>query len=224
MTLFTNALHADFITVPAQTFVYGSASRSRHRRETDPRSISVDAFSCSARLVTQSEWVAVMGENPSRFAEGFEAMLRPVERVSWHDAIQFCSRLTAQLDDGGVYRLPTEYEWECIARCGASTRWHFGEQDRDLDNFGWHAGNAGARTRPVGTKEGNPLGFFDLYGNVSEWCADLAPEGTREGQRVHRGGAWLHEAESCRSGMRFFADAGKQSDSIGLRLVREVIG
>lgn len=184
----TNALHAEF--VPVGDIWFG------------------------VRQVTQTEWQTVMGENPSRFHEGFEAPFRPVERITHADALAFCESYTAHLGEG-VYRLPTETEWQAAAACGTTTRWHFGEADRDLDAHGWHAGNAGARTRPCGTKQANPAGLHDIYGNVSEWTSTPG-----DGDRmVHRGGGWFHEADSCTSFNRL--TSAKASDAIGLRLVWE---
>ncbi len=161
-----------------------------------------------------------MATEPSRFKEGWAAGLRPVEMISWLDAMRFIERLNqidieTKFELSGLWRLPTEAEWEYAARAGTLTRWHFGDDDHDLDSHGWHAGNSGATTRQVGQKTPNPWGLFDMHGLVGEWCFDEA----RDGRRVHKGGSWFTESESTRCAARSTAAPDKRSDGIGMRLV-----
>ena len=119
-----------------------------------------------------------MGTNPSKFQEGWSAGLRPVEQISLDDVEAFLHRLNERhagerrLGLVGEWRLPSEVEWEYAARAGTQGRWSFGEKDIELDEHGWHAGNAGGSTREVGLKKANPWGFYDMNGLVNEWCSD----------------------------------------------------
>jgi formylglycine-generating enzyme required for sulfatase activity len=170
--------------------------------------------------VTQGEYFAVMGANPSAFPGDPN---RPVERVSWRDATNYCARLTAQerqagrLPAGMHYRLPTEAEWEYAARAGTSTRFSFGD-DPDyamLASYGWFGGNNNVDgPKRVGLKAPNPWGLFDMHGNVYEWCSDWLdtyaggsatdlrgyPESVL---RAARGGSYASSGRYCRSAYRY---------------------
>ena len=116
--------------------------------------------------VTQAEYQMVMGENPSHF----HGETRPVERVSWAEAEAFCAKLSEL--EKTHYRLPTEAEWEYACRAGSKNEYCFGDDLRRLNYYAWHEGNSGAATHPVGTRKPNAWGFYDLHGNVWEWCSD----------------------------------------------------
>ena len=116
-----------------------------------------EPFFIGARPVTQVEWSAVMGSNPSKFQDGWSAGLRPVESVSWLDCQAFIAKLNEEeteqrLGLSGIWRLPNATEWEYACRAGSETRWYHSDRDKDLDEVAWHAGNAGATTREVGQK------------------------------------------------------------------------
>ena len=182
--------------------------------------ISIDEpFFIGARPVTQVEWTSVMGENPSKFQDGWSAGLRPVESVSWLDCQIFISKLNdletgLRLGLSGLWRLPTAEEWEYACRADTQTRWYHSDRDKDLDEVAWHAGNSGATTREVGQKKENPWGLYDCHGNVAEWTD------TEDGKRrVTKGGSWLMESESTTSAARGLSSIDKRSDGIGLRLV-----
>lgn len=129
--------------------------------------------------VTQAQWRSLMGNNPSRFrGDGL-----PVEQVSWYDAQGFVERLNAE-NDGFVYRLPSEAEWEYACRAGTT-----GEYAGDLELMAWYEGNSGGRTHPVGEKQPNGFGLHDMHGNVYEWCADYWHD-EYEGAPAD-GAAWL---------------------------------
>ena len=178
-----------------------------------------EPFFIGSRPVTQVEWTAVMGENPSKFQEGWSAGLRPVESVSWLDCQSFLSALNAQeteqrLGLSGLWRLPTAQEWEYACRAGTETRWFHSDRDSDLDEVAWHAGNSGATTREVGQKKANDWGLYDCHGNVAEWT-----DSQKGNRRITKGGSWLMESESTTSSAIGSSVMDKKSDAIGLRLV-----
>lgn len=166
--------------------------------------------------VTQGQWQALMGNNPSFF----KGECLPVMNVSWDDAMSFCRMLTererkaGRLLEGYVYRLPTEAEWEFAARGGAQSCGFLYSGSNDLNEVGLYAGNSGGRIYPVGQKKPNELGFHDMSGNVYEWCYDwygdypdglvTNPRGPVTGSnRVYRGGSWFIVARGCRVAFRF---------------------
>ena len=178
-----------------------------------------EPFFIGSRPVTQVEWSSVMGNNPSKFQEGWSAGLRPVESVSWFDCQMYIDKLNEQetnqrLGLSGIWRLPTAEEWEYACRAGTETRWYHSDRDSDLDEVAWHAGNSGATTREVGQKKANDWGLFDCHGNVAEWTD--TENGSR---RVTKGGSWLMESESTTSSAEGSSAMDKRSDAIGLRLV-----
>ena len=216
---FSNPWGGTFILCEPGTFTMGT-SRPLFD-ELDQKEVNItQPFFIGERPLTQMEWSAVMSTDPSRFKEGWSSGLRPVEMISWLDAMGFIDKLNQidaeeKFDLIGSWRLPTEAEWEYAARAGTQTRWHFGDEDNELDSYGWHAGNSGAQTRQTGQKKSNPWGLFDMHGMVGEWCSDEA----RDGRRVHKGGSWFTESESTRCAARSTAAPDKRSDGIGMRLV-----
>ena len=234
---FEDDFGGNYLLIEAGDFLCGDVDGSGLKRERPCQNVVIsDLFFISARPVTQMHWQAVMGSNPSRFQDGWAAGLRPVESVSWHDALEFIDKLN-ELEQGkerlgltGRWRLPSEVEWEYCARSGTKSRWHFGDSDTDLNDHGWHAGNSGATTREVGQKKANEWGLSDMHGNVSEWCQDdfesdysgglsQQPKQNDSGVKVHRGGSWFTESDATRAAARSKANADKSSDGIGLRLV-----
>lgn len=226
-----------YILVEPGTFLMGDETGTRNEKPTHTVNIT-DPFFCGERPVTQAHWQALMETNPSAFTEGWAAGLRPVEQVSWEDVHDFLSRLNERdqnverLGVKGRWRLPSESEWEYLSRAETTSRWAFGDRDSDLNDYGWHAGNAGASTREVGQKKPNPWGFLDLHGLVSEWCQDSfephykshdssqSPHVDSTHQRkVHRGGSWFTESDSTRCSSRGSGLATHRSDGIGFRLV-----
>jgi formylglycine-generating enzyme required for sulfatase activity len=181
-------------------------------------------------VVTQGEWRALMGTNPSHFKEQGENA--PVENVSWDDALDFCRRINererslGRLPAGYEYRLPTEAEWEYACRAG--TTGDFGG-DGVIDNLGWYSGNSDKHTHPVGQKQANAWGLYDMHGNVWEWCSDwygpypggsvTDPTGPESGSsHVYRGGCWFIVAEHCRSAFRFKSLPYLRDSYLGFRL------
>ncbi len=170
------------------------------------------SFAIMTTEVTQSMWEEVMGSNPSHFRGGN----LPVEKVSWSDCQEFIKKLN-QRDVGNNYRLPTESEWESACRAGTSTNYCSGDSDSDLDRVGWYSSNSGNKTHPVGQKEPNSWGLYDMHGNVWEWCQDSAGSG-----RVLRGGSWDNYARYCRSARRNNLVPSGRGSCLGFRLVRSL--
>ncbi|MBD3222002.1 SUMF1/EgtB/PvdO family nonheme iron enzyme [bacterium] len=197
----------------------------------------------SATEVTQDQWTAVMGTNPSAFVGD----RRPVERVNWLEAVAFCNRLSEMeglepayvLDDGTArwrpeatgYRLPTDAEWEYACRAGSLTMFGSGGRRDDLARVGWYARNAGGRTRDVARREANPWGFHDLHGNVWEWIwdpyatlPDLSPDNVEAPgagpDRTMRGGSWYAPAIACRTTNFVRIDPIFRSCDLGFRVAR----
>jgi formylglycine-generating enzyme required for sulfatase activity len=198
-----------FVFIPAGEFTMGDGA-DRHRvRIAQP-------FYMSESEVTQQQWMAVMGSNPSWFViAGPDA---PVERVSWYEARDFVRRLSAS--GTGRYRLPTEAEWEYACRAGTTTAYAFGDRITKRDaNFDGHA------TMPVESFRPNRWGLYDMHGNVWEWCADDdCPYGKRctSPYKIIRGGSWYFGADSARSALRYRHEPNLRGVSIGFRVVREV--
>jgi formylglycine-generating enzyme required for sulfatase activity len=186
--------------------------------------------------VTQGQWKAVTGNNPSSFPDGGDNC--PIENVSWNECQEFIRMLNAGKED--IYRLPTEAEWEYACRAGSSTSLCNGEiselysaHDPILNEVGWYCGNSGRKSRPVAQKSPNAWGLHDMHGNVSEWCQDWYGEYGPDSQtdpcgpksasgKVVRGGSWLSNAKNCRSASRFSWLPDSGIEFIGFRLVKEI--
>jgi len=164
--------------------------------------------------VTQGQWKAVKGNNPSEFKDCDDC---PVEMVSWRDVQKFIKKLNQQT--GGKYRLPTEAEWEYACRAGSTTTYYFGDGENMLGNYAWYDLNSGGKTHPVGQKKPNAWGLYDMHGSVSEWCQDNW-SGYGSG-RVYRGGSWEDNAGDCQSAYRGHASPDAWGDGLGFRLSRE---
>jgi formylglycine-generating enzyme required for sulfatase activity len=181
--------------------------------------------------VTQAQWVAGMGSNPS----DFPGNLRPVDKVSWDDVQDYLAALNAKKGTtGGPYWLPTEAEWEYACRAGTTTRFYWGEDPTEsaITNYAWYEDNANSEPHNAGTKLPNGWGLYDMSGNVYEWCQDwyeedypagpvTDPEGPATGtDRVLRGGAWDTDLGGCRSAFRLYSSPDGSGNSIGFRLLR----
>jgi formylglycine-generating enzyme required for sulfatase activity len=230
---FVNPVGMRLVWVPPGTFLMGSppGEEGRGDDETAHRVTLTRGFYLGAGPVTQAQWRAVMGPDPSRF-RGDD---RPVENVCWYDCQQFCRQLSRL--DRRRYRLPTEAEWEYACRAGTTTPFFFGETlTTDQANFdGNYAYGAGPRgknrkeTTPVGTFPPNAWGLFDLHGNVWEWCSDrhapftaadaVDPTGGDAGdERVLRGGSWVYGPRACRSACRFRNEPDYHAPDLGFRV------
>ena len=179
--------------------------------------------------VTQAEWEAVMGNNPSYF-KGDSS--RPVDQVSWDDVQEFILKLNER-EGVTSYRLLTEAEWEYAARAGSTTAYCFGDDERQLREYAWYKENSGRETHPVGQLKPNSWGLYDMHGNVWEWVQDWYdkdyyqrspqkdPQGPfSESNRVGRGGSWLNTARGCRSANRGNGSPDFGDNLVGFRLLR----
>jgi formylglycine-generating enzyme required for sulfatase activity len=234
-----------FVKVPHGTFWMGGESGKRPIKQVEIK----DDFELAAYTVTQEQWEAVMGNNPSHFSRNGEgkdnvkdiadADLKrfPVEMVSWNDAQAFLKELNErEKGRGWVYRLPTEAEWEYACRGGATSKeecsfdFYFDKPTNDLAshqaNFygDFPAGNAAkgpilGRTAKVGSYAPNKLGLYDMHGNVWQWCADLDAKG--EAKRFMRGGSWCVTGKGCRAAHRVVGGAPTSRHcEMGMRLAR----
>jgi len=223
-----NRFGMSFVYIPPGTFMMGSPENEagRYNRERLHKVTLTKGFYMQTTEVTQGQWKAVMGENPSRFQEcGNDC---PVENVSWKDVQKFIEKLNRGND--GTYRLPTEAEWEYACRAGTFTRYYTGDSEANLDRVGWYKQNSGGMTHSVGWKAANAFGLYDMHGNVWEWCQDrygnypsdvvTDPAGRDTGPyRVFRGGSWKHSAQYCRSARRYWNLPIIQRDYLGFRVV-----
>ncbi len=230
-----------FVSIPAGTFIMGSSANEsgRDSDEGPQHQVTISkGFELQATEVTQGQWVAVMGSNPSyhtspehcpgeHVESGGVRMCpdNPVEGVSWDMAQEFIQKLNSR-GDGYRYRLPTEAEWEYAARAGTT-----GPYAGDVDAMAWCEGNSGRKTHPVAKKQANAWGLYDMHGNVLEWTADWSgdysneavtdPTGPSTGSfRVYRGGSWCVMARGCRSATRFNDSPDFRYVHLGFRLVR----
>jgi formylglycine-generating enzyme required for sulfatase activity len=216
-----------FVLIPAGTFQMGSDHPGDDAKPVHTVCLS-RPFYLGIYPVTQRQWEAIMGSNPSRF-QGPE---HPVEQVSWDKVQEFIRSLNTH--EGRVlYRLPTEAEWEYAARAGATGDYCFGDDVTQLSQYAWYADNAGRTTHPVGQLQPNAWGLYDMHGNVWEWVQDwygvyaaqtvTDPQGPTSGSsRVVRGGSWRIVARNCRSACRGYAEPGHRGDALGFRLLRTV--
>lgn len=173
---------------------------------------TVKSFHIGKYEVTQGQWKAVMGSNPSFFKGGDNY---PVEQVSWMDVQEFIRRLNAST--GKNFRLPTEAEWEYAALGGDKNREYEYSGSNKINDVAWYKDNSGGSTHPAGTKQPNVLGIYDMSGNVWEWCQDWYDD--KQDYRVQRGGSWRHAAGSCRVGYRITYNPDFRDSSSGFRLV-----
>lgn len=157
--------------------------------------------------VTQKLWVEVMGSNPSEM-QGDDL---PVEQVSWNDCQRFITKLNELT--GKKYRLPTEAEWEYACRGGKYSKGYEYSGSDNLDEVAWYSDNSDGKSHPVGEKQPNELGLYDMSGNVWEWCQDLC-----NSSRVCRGGSWIHNARNCQPSLSNETPQSFYINSLGLRL------
>lgn len=244
-----NGVALEMVAIPGGTYVMGSPTFESGRTDAEgpQHGVTLKDFYMGKYEVTQAQWKAVMGNNPS----AFQSDDRPVDHVSWKDAEEFCKKLSQMA--GREYRLPSEAEWEYACRAGTTDAYA-----GDLDSMGWYSNNSGLQyikadeimkrdqseyikriaenqnqTHPVGRKQPNGFGLYDMYGNVAEWCEDAlhdsyngAPtdgtawlSGGDQGFRIKRGGSWASTSKTSRSASRAAANLDDRSSTSGFRVV-----
>ena len=216
-----NGVTLDMVAIPGGKFMMGSPEGEGEKREKPQHEVTVQSFFMGKYPITQAQYQQVMGKNPS----DFKGDKRPVECVSWDDAVEFCQRLSKQT--GKEYRLPTEAEWEYACRAGTTTAYYFGKSiTKKQANYRRN------ETTAVGEYLPNAFGLYDMHGNVWEWCEDdwhedyeNAPtngsawylESSRK--KVIRGGSWFDIPIYSRSAYRFSFSCGVRSLNSGFRVV-----
>ncbi len=225
---FTDPLVGKLIRVKGGTFTMGCTPEQGsdcESYEKPAHEVTLSDYYIGETEVTQAQWRAVMGNNPSGFKYCDEC---PVEDVSWNDVKDFISKLNSR--SGGVrYRLPTEAEWEYAARGGGLSKGYKYAGSDDQKEVAWYDDNSGSKTHPVKGKKANELGIYDMSGNVYEWCSDwkdnyssesqTSPTGPNTGDyRVHRGGGWFLSARGCRVSARHSFEPDYRVSFLGFRL------
>jgi formylglycine-generating enzyme required for sulfatase activity len=237
----TNSIGMKLRRIPAGTYLRGATPGDTDAKDggKPQREITISRpFLVGVYEVKQSEWVKVMGadRNKSQFKDSDQL---PVENVTWWEALEFCNKLSERegkapyykvvgeeavtILGGNGYRLLTEAEWEYACRGGVRTKYPFGDDPARLGDFAWFGGNAGEKTHPVGQKQPNGFGLYDMIGNVFEWCQDgldaVDPPGrARASSRVFRGGSWATDPSLCRPTYRYGFAPGIRSYGVGFRL------
>jgi formylglycine-generating enzyme required for sulfatase activity len=216
------------VFIPAGQFQMGSVDGDADEKPV--RMVSVPAFWMGRTEVTQGQWKAVMGSNPSEFKSCGDDC--PVENVTWDDAQAFIRKLNEQT--GWRYRLPSEVEWEYAARAGSRGKWSFGDNESQLGSHAWFYANSGKQTRPVAGKQPNAWSLYDMHGNVWEWVQDVwhdnysgAPTdgsvwsaGGDQARRVLRGGSGRGLPRYLRSAVRIRDAPGSRGGDAGFRIAR----
>jgi Uncharacterized conserved protein len=220
------------VVIPGGTFLMGSSEVTHEGPEHE---VTVSSFLMGRYPVTQAQYQAIMGNNPSYF----NGDNRPVENVSWHEAMEFCDRLSQKLDQH--YTLPSEAQWEYACRAGTTTPFYFGDtlttNIANYDgNYTYANGPKGIyreKTTEVGSFPPNGFGLYDMHGNVWEWCLDHfhdsyngAPSdgsawvtGRNSDLRILRGGSWYYDPSLCRCAFRLSRYPVTRGFSLGFRVV-----
>jgi formylglycine-generating enzyme required for sulfatase activity len=179
-----NGVKLEMIYIPGGEFTMGS----NFLDESPPHLVKISPFFIGKYQVTQAQWKAVMGKNPSHF-RGDDL---PVENALWVDLVKFCEEASKR--SGKTYRLPTESEWEYACRAGSITKYSFGDYQESLGDYAWYRENSGDTTHPVGQRKPNAWGLYDMHGNVWECCEDVW-HGDYNGAPTD-GSAWLGGGDS----------------------------
>ena len=230
----------EMVVIPAGSFLMGSPPdplpdpfsdekpvKIGDDDEKPQHQVQIKSFAIGKYEVTQEQYHALMGVNPSRF----KGRTLPVEQVSWDDAQEFVKKLSVKT--GKSYRLPSEAEWEYAARAGSTTDFSFGNGEKQLAEYAWFGQNSGDKTHSVGLKKPNAFGLYDMHGNVWEWTQDCwnknYSKAPKDGSawttgdcslRVVRGGSWISYPSFLRSAVRNGYSAADRFSSSGFRVAR----
>ena len=238
---YISLIPVNFVLLPAGTFTMGNTRGQGYSDEEPTHQVTLSSFFIGKYEVMQADYQTVMGINPSYFS----GQDKPVESISWFDAVLFCNALSIEQGltpcyntatwfcdfSANGYRLPTEAEWEYAARGSSNNPDYLYSGSDDIENVAWNSSNSSSQTHDVGTKNPNSLGIYDMSGNVWEWCNDwyglysssaqTDPVGPATGSyRVFRGGCWCSSASYCRVAIRNYVYPTSGSISIGFRLAR----
>jgi len=245
-----NGVKLELVQIPAGEFLMGSPDSDKGAEgdvnkppqpdEKPQHQVRITKpFYLGKYPVTQEQWEAVMGSNPSLV----KGPKNPVEQVSWEDCQKFLDKLNEKLGPGGgKFQFPTEAQWEYACRAGSTTKFFFGDDEKDLGEYAWYIKNSDGKEHPVGEKKPNAWGLYDMHGNVWQWCQDWSgihnyykvspvddPPGPPGGSlaagvsaidHVYRGGSWYDPAEYCRSAFRYAFIPYYRCSFVGLRVSR----
>jgi formylglycine-generating enzyme required for sulfatase activity len=223
-------------------------NRTWVKTEAPQHKVTLKAFYIGKYPITQTQYQAVIGENPSHFSNAKNAPMykewgnHPVESVTWFKAVEFCKKLSKIT--GRTYKLPSEAQWEYACRAipsweggnkGGSTKWSFGDDEKQLKEYAWYDDNSNKQTHPVGKKRPNKWGIYDMHGNVWEWCEDhwvdnyknTPRDGTANilqnletiAMRALRGGSCHDSGAYCRSAYRYYLNPVNDGFNYGFRVV-----
>ena len=220
-----DGINMQMVWVPEGSFKMGGKTYDREKPEHE---VQLEGFWLAKYPVTQEQYEAIMGKNPSEF----KGENNPVECVTWNDAVEFCRTLSEK--GGKRFCLPGEAQWEYACRAESTGEYCFGNSVEELEDYAWYDANAGDGTHPVGEKRGNAWGLYDMHGNVWEWIKDDYHENykgaptdgsawvdvPRGEYRVLRGGGWYDRSDNCRSAYRYRNRPSYSDDFIGFRLAR----
>jgi hypothetical protein len=215
----------EMVFVKGGTFPMGCASGNENEKPV--HSVTLNSFNIGKYEVTQAQWKAVKGKNPSRSSKCDSC---PVEFVTWIDVQDYIERLN--VITGKNYRLPTEAEWEYAAKGGENYKGYIFSGSNDINSVAWYQNNCGGKTHPIGLMQANELGIYDMSGNVWEWCLDwydnypsysqTNPRGLSGKYAVIRGGGWNYYDHECRVSNRGMRGRGDKYFAVGVRLVLEI--
>jgi formylglycine-generating enzyme required for sulfatase activity len=228
----------EMVEIPSGSFLMGDSSLNtvesnngtpRHNNEKPQHQVQIRGFAMSKYVVTQEQWIGLMGNNPSKN----KGDLLPVENISWDDAQLFVEKISQKT--GKKYRLPSEAEWEYAAKAGSNDDYFWGNDRNIANDFAWYISNSEGKTQLVGSKKPNQFGLYDMVGNVYQWAQDCwnsdyisAPNDGKAWEtgecslRVLRGGSWNVNYQFLRSTARYFVESEFPYSFSGLRLVRDL--